>query len=175
LRRGREAPQILTIFRGIPISSARSNHADPVSLCLLQPLMGIARRKAGNVVRCPTCAGQVMCATPGAEVSNQGSGPQPAAGGLFEQSDIERDLLNATASRIGGRRGNGRRPGQSRDDAIDVEAVSMPLMMGTAAQESGLHLSHGGGGDAGLLMVVLLGAAFFRGIGGGPLGAGLKG
>ena len=51
--------------------------------------MGIARRKAGTVVRCPTCSGQVVVPNP------DGAAPEekPAAGaprqGLFERSDFD--------------------------------------------------------------------------------------
>jgi hypothetical protein len=48
--------------------------------------MGIARRKAGTVVRCPTCSGQVVVPNPdatGAEPSPQ----QPNQ--LFERSDFD--------------------------------------------------------------------------------------
>ncbi len=50
-------------------------------------LLGIARRKAGTVVRCPTCAGQVVVPMPEGEEAV----PTPAAprGGLFERSDFD--------------------------------------------------------------------------------------
>ena len=118
-------------------------------------LMGIARRKAGNVVRCPTCAGQVIVPTPGAsEPPQPGTAPQ-TAGALFEKSDFDQDLLRPPDGGKPSRRG-AVSPKGLRDDAIDVEPVSVPLMMGTAAQESGLHLSTGtavllgvGGGGGG--------------------------
>src|SRR5262245_52598265 len=68
-------------------------------------LMGIARRKAGTIVRCPRCAGQVIVPDPGpeaapeppdapapsngpaAEAPRPGTGPGPV---LFEQSDFEK-------------------------------------------------------------------------------------
>jgi DNA-directed RNA polymerase subunit RPC12/RpoP len=67
-------------------------------------LMGIARRKAGTVVRCPRCAGQVIVPNPeaAAPAPAPGNGPSveaarqpanvPAAPGpvLFEQSDFEK-------------------------------------------------------------------------------------
>jgi phage FluMu protein Com len=60
-------------------------------------LLGIARRKAGQVVRCPTCAGQVV--VPEGETEADGSDdPQPEPNPpLFERSDFD-DLLNAPAS-----------------------------------------------------------------------------
>jgi len=60
-------------------------------------LMGIARRKAGTVVRCPRCAGQVIVPDPGPDAAKATNGPgpepPPAAAngpGLFEQSDFEK-------------------------------------------------------------------------------------
>src|SRR5262249_51120015 len=67
-------------------------------------LMGIARRKAGNVVRCPTCAGQVIVPTPGAvapapEPPRPAKSPRPAGGAaLLEQGDFDRDVLNQPTS-----------------------------------------------------------------------------
>jgi hypothetical protein len=55
-------------------------------------LMGISRRKAGTVVRCPNCAGQVIVPSPATEqpVAQQpgpASAPAPA---LFEGSDFDK-------------------------------------------------------------------------------------
>ena len=50
-------------------------------------LMGIARRKAGTVVRCPTCSGQVVVPDPGAAAEAE-PGPGPA-NQLFEGSDFD--------------------------------------------------------------------------------------
>ena len=50
-------------------------------------LMGIARRKAGTVVRCPTCSGQVVVPNP-----EGGAEPPPVPGApnqLFEGSDFD--------------------------------------------------------------------------------------
>jgi hypothetical protein len=46
--------------------------------------MGIARRKAGTVVRCPACAGQVVVPNPDEE-KPAATGPAP----LFERNDFE--------------------------------------------------------------------------------------
>jgi phage FluMu protein Com len=54
-------------------------------------LLGIARRKAGTVVRCPTCAGQVV--VPAAEAPEPESQPGEQEQLVFERSDFE-DLLN---------------------------------------------------------------------------------
>jgi DNA-directed RNA polymerase subunit RPC12/RpoP len=56
-------------------------------------LMGIARRKSGNVVRCPTCGGQVIVPAPQPETARQSAGkPSENIGGVFESEDID-DLL----------------------------------------------------------------------------------
>src|SRR5262249_36866043 len=71
-------------------------------------LLGIARRKSGTVVRCPTCAGQVVVPQQDAPDLAPGTGEGPAAQGtdgspaapeadfprpaLFEQSDFD-DVL----------------------------------------------------------------------------------
>ncbi len=136
-------------------------------------LMGIARRKAGNVVRCPTCAGQVIVPTPGAAEPEPPPppAPQPVKGpSLFEQGDFDRDVLNnpTAGARAPRRNGPGSSPSHparpSRNDAIDVEPVSMPLAMGRAAQESGLHLSTAAAVGLGLVVVLLMGLAFFAGL-----------
>jgi hypothetical protein len=53
-------------------------------------LMGIARRKAGTVVRCPTCSGQVV--VPAAEPNTapvDSSDPYKQAPVLFERQDFD--------------------------------------------------------------------------------------
>jgi hypothetical protein len=62
-------------------------------------LMGIARRKAGTVVSCPTCQGQVVVPTPepGMEPPLMPLPPQepPAtAGNVFDQHDFDPELFN---------------------------------------------------------------------------------
>jgi hypothetical protein len=55
-------------------------------------LLGIARRKAGTVVRCPTCAGQVV--VPSADAADAADEPQQQGERpLFERSDFD-DLFN---------------------------------------------------------------------------------
>jgi len=56
-------------------------------------LMGISRRKAGSVVRCPNCAGQVIVPSPASEhpVPQQpAAAPAPAPPALFEGSDFDK-------------------------------------------------------------------------------------
>jgi len=52
-------------------------------------LLGIARRKVGTVVRCPTCAGQVVVPDRDAEGLGDEASEQP----LFERNDFD-DLLS---------------------------------------------------------------------------------
>src|SRR5262249_11509480 len=55
-------------------------------------LMGIARRKAGTEVECPTCKGKVIVPQSSAEIE---APPGAARGGLLEDSDIH-DVLHPT-------------------------------------------------------------------------------
>lgn len=56
-------------------------------------LMGIARRKAGTVVRCPKCAGEIIVPMPEA-----GSLPDPDdADDKFDDADFERKLNDIDA------------------------------------------------------------------------------
>src|SRR5438094_9291471 len=68
-------------------------------------LMGIARRKAGTVVSCPTCSGQVVgptpepSADPSPEIEEKSPPLEPApareaAPDLFERSDFGQDLFS---------------------------------------------------------------------------------
>src|SRR5260370_13680135 len=54
-------------------------------------LLGISRRKAGTVVRCPTCAGQVVVPSADAEAPEVTPGPSDPL--VFERNDFE-DMLN---------------------------------------------------------------------------------
>lgn len=71
-------------------------------------LMGIARRKAGTVVRCPSCSGQVVVPNPSSEPTekpHEGASPPPAPPPqLFERSNFD-ELFDDAA---GGKRSPGR-------------------------------------------------------------------
>jgi hypothetical protein len=60
-------------------------------------LMGIATRKAGTVVTCPKCAGQVVVPTPdpaqAAEEERQRRAAGPAGAAVFEEDDEVQKLL----------------------------------------------------------------------------------
>src|SRR5262245_24756369 len=104
--------------------------------------MGISRRKSGTVVRCPTCAGQVVVPNPDASASGSGRGGP----NLFERSDFD-DVLRpespaATVS-AGGEQAGHPPPGawgtnadpmidMERVDAVAVAAPVTPSAQGTA-------------------------------------------
>jgi phage FluMu protein Com len=97
-------------------------------------LLGIARRKAGTVVRCPTCSGQVVVPT----VKNGSDEKSPQAGDLpvFERSDFE-DLLNDQAVVQPEEAGAGTPPqisgippagawGTNADPQLEIERLGVP-------------------------------------------------
>ena len=67
-------------------------------------LMGIARRKAGTVVSCPTCQGQVVVPSPSPSPEPELVKPMPVplpaspqeapAGNVFDQHDFDPELFN---------------------------------------------------------------------------------
>jgi len=63
-------------------------------------LMGIARRKAGTVVSCPTCHGQVVVPTPEPPIQPVQLPPRPAGNGppalanVFDQQDFDAGMFN---------------------------------------------------------------------------------
>src|SRR5437879_2651058 len=118
-------------------------------------LMGIARRKAGTVVRCPNCAGQVI--VPNSDGSDPGMGKAVAAGGaaapaLFEHNEFEEALHVAS----GGKRG-GASPGDSPPAPVlspgpaghkpkeggryEVEQLDFPAHLPAPAEPPGIYLS----------------------------------
>ncbi len=70
-------------------------------------LLGIAHRKAGTVVRCPTCAGQVVVPT----TDTADAGPQDPSGSgepfLFEQNDFDQIFTPAAPVAPPSRTANG--------------------------------------------------------------------
>ncbi len=86
-------------------------------------LLGIARRKAGTVVRCPTCAGQVI--VPAAPADEPDSSPGQDSPLVFERSDFD-ELLESKA--IDGQSDNPKKIMGSSDDApIALPTPSAPL------------------------------------------------
>jgi hypothetical protein len=54
-------------------------------------LMGIARRKAGTVVRCPKCAGELIVPTP-PDQPDAGSDPEINLSAILENAELDREL-----------------------------------------------------------------------------------
>ncbi len=145
-------------------------------------LMGIARRKAGTVVRCPTCAGQVVVPMPEGppEVeAEEGSPPPPAppaaAPDLFERSDFGAELFAGGAP--GAVRGAPPRSGgfmpvpQKRPEPpppAEFEAEpSGPALAAyprPAAAPPGIFLTPGKVTVLAVFIVLLIGVAFFAGM-----------
>jgi hypothetical protein len=106
-------------------------------------LMGISRRKAGTVVRCPTCAGQVVVPDP----AQAASARQEAGAQVFERPDFEVPLQKP-----------GPRPVRGAVPArVEVEPIALN-------EPRGLFLSAGKIVFLILLLLVLLGASFFAGL-----------
>jgi len=101
-------------------------------------LMGIGRRKAGTIVRCPRCAGEVIVPAAQAVPSAAGPGVNP----LFEQDDFAQEL--AELQPIPEKPGN---PPQSQNadshpptgqlESNDPEVISEPA---SGLRRSGLFL-----------------------------------
>jgi hypothetical protein len=147
-------------------------------------LLGIARRKAGTVVRCPTCAGQVVVpAVEGNE--DKPPGDQP----LFERSDFDDLFLGAPAAEGGGAAPGGAAGGTAAgtaappapapvpeeawgthaDPEVDVERVEAQRGAGPPAFEAparppGLVLSPGKATVLTVIVVVGLAVAFAAGL-----------
>jgi hypothetical protein len=104
-------------------------------------LLGIARRKEGTVVRCPTCAGQVV--VPAADAARDDDKPD-AHRPLFERSDFDELFNNPVAAEPRGRGAApseatagtaappapGSRPGDAwgthADPDVEVEPLGVP-------------------------------------------------
>lgn len=114
-------------------------------------LMAISRRKAGTVVRCPTCAGQVVVPDPGqAEAAEE-----KAAAEVFERPDFEAPLKGAAG---GGRHQAGhaaRRPAAARH--VELEPIALN-------GRRGVFLSTGKVVLLALVLIMLLGVTFFAGM-----------
>lgn len=83
-------------------------------------LMGIARRKAGSVVRCPTCGGQVVVPTPPPEEAQQ---PLPMAE-VFERTDFDAILQPDPSSGVLRRQGKtSPTPSEEAGSSPQVEAL----------------------------------------------------
>jgi DNA-directed RNA polymerase subunit RPC12/RpoP len=119
-------------------------------------LLGISRRKAGQVVRCPTCAGQVLVPSP--EVAQAKSPRTEPEQPLFERSDFDvmfepvaendRPLVFPSATQPAAPPGNAAPAGAwgtHAEPALDVERFPVPppesAAGGEKARPPGLWLS----------------------------------
>jgi phage FluMu protein Com len=137
-------------------------------------LMGIARRKAGTVVRCPTCSGQVVVPDP------DGAPPEekPTAGaprqGLFERSDFDQVFdvpSDRPALTVPGPEASAPAPagawGTHAEPALDVERLdpSGPFIpMTPSVPRSGVVLTSGQLTMLTVGAVLLLAAVFGAGV-----------
>jgi hypothetical protein len=138
-------------------------------------LLGIARRKSGTVVRCPTCAGQVV--VPEGDIDRPVSAP--AAPLVFEQSNFE-ELFNPLAPRPARREKvlsasslpeiqvPDARPAPvarpSPPEGIDVVALADPAEPPIAPAVRGILLSHFHATLLTVVVVVALAVAFGAGV-----------
>ncbi len=103
-------------------------------------LLGISRRKIGTVVRCPTCAGQVVVPPTDTEGPSAAPAPAPAPAQarqpLFEQNDFA-DLFNAPAPAPAPVPASTRSKAKELepvaiDPGVDVEPIDLDPMPGKA-------------------------------------------
>jgi DNA-directed RNA polymerase subunit RPC12/RpoP len=145
-------------------------------------LLGISRRKAGTVVRCPTCAGQVIVPNADAEVPPVGpNSPNPL---VFERGDFD-DLLNTegeaavplekkeaveTAADAPVALSSTSNPppgawGTHPEPAFDVERINpVPLATAEPVPQAGIFLSTRNAILLAVAVAVLLGVFFVAGL-----------
>lgn len=145
-------------------------------------LMGISHRKAGTVVRCPKCAGQVVVPE---EAASPEASPEPGAGPSPSDAleDPELELLLAGAAKdAGGAMPKPKRKSSKIYPEVDVEPLDPPAREipvpasipapppapspsspSVQASLHGLLIPHNVIMVGGVVFVVLLGAAFLFG------------
>jgi hypothetical protein len=111
-------------------------------------LMGIARRKAGTVVRCPTCAGQVIVPNPG----QADSATEKAPPKMFEAQDFGAEFQHAVPL--------GPRGPSNAGARVQTEAFALS---DNGATRGGIFISSGMLIFLCILMGALIGAAFGAG------------
>jgi hypothetical protein len=124
-------------------------------------LMGIARRKAGSVVQCPSCAGQVIVPDPEPERKRKAhkGASKPAPNEVFERGDIDK-LFN---------QGPLVYPPPQPARSNGSQAPNPDAVMHPVVPASGLVLTPGRMTLLAVGIIILLGLAFFLGllVGGG--------
>ena len=93
-------------------------------------LMAIARRKAGTVVRCPTCSGQVVVPTvesPAQAPTGKTEDPRPV---VFERSDFDQVFTTPAPPPRPGAFPPAGEPSAALPGPIDVEPLQFPPVLG---------------------------------------------
>jgi hypothetical protein len=126
-------------------------------------LIGIARRKSGTEVSCPTCHGRLMVPIDPAEAGNNG-GAEPAAP-LFEHSDFE-DYLRAPFSEEAARHAaaRGRGPQQVPAVPLVIDVERLPDEAVPAPPAAGILITPGMLSFLVVAAILLLAGAFAAGI-----------
>jgi len=132
--------------------------------------MAIARRKSGTVVRCPTCAGQVVVPSTDAPAEAPPTMPQPqpaqAPPGPFDRSDFDA-MLGQTGPAAGGYGyAPAPAPGGYAPAGVDVEPVLMDAggVPAYGPAPGGLVLTPGKTTLLVIIVLVLLGLSFVAGL-----------
>jgi hypothetical protein len=134
-------------------------------------LLGIARRKAGTIVRCPTCSGQVVVPSVESLPVNQPAGAVEQA--LFERSDFDELLGTATTGHPPAAvEASPQAPmqvapagawGTHAEPAFDVAKLD-PSASQRLAAPPGMVLSPTKATILAVVVIVLIGAAFGAGV-----------
>jgi hypothetical protein len=125
-------------------------------------LIGIARRKAGSDVSCPTCHGRLQ--VPGGAAAEVEAAPERPAP-PFEQSHFEdflRSPFGEEAARHAAARARGGRPAPAAPGVIDVERMADEDE--PAVPAAGILLSPGRLTVLVVVVILLLAGAFAAGI-----------
>ena len=137
-------------------------------------LMGIARRKAGTVVSCPKCTGQVVVPNPIGPDDNDADqllpefiSPQNGKNGLFEHSDFGEIFEDSPASGP-----QVQQPPSSSQVGVTKPPLPKPMvpefeavpLRPVKAPSRGIYLTTSLLVVVSALVVVLMGMAFFLGL-----------
>jgi phage FluMu protein Com len=123
-------------------------------------LMGIARRKAGTVVRCPTCSGQVV--VPAAETSTAQAGTSsPDKPALFEHQDFDQIFAPTTNQPRPENGPTAASKAQAPDLSLDVDLLTAPSI--APGSKTGVVLSPMLLIFFGVFVLILLALAFIAG------------
>jgi len=138
-------------------------------------LLGISRRKAGTIVRCTTCEGQLIVPNPDDPATTEPAGARdeaeppsaPAGGGLLEQSDFDAILEPQAAGPKPAAVASPPAPSQASPPAIGKRSVfpslTVPPPVRSAAQPA-LVLTRQRLTIVSVCVVVGLGLAFAGGL-----------